>query len=87
MYRLVWSLFVLFTILHILANHRAVSVVCMETFNKNRLVLLLSPLSLPISLSLCIYRLHIVMSDYLTTGHVPSPTSVNSREPITTSKT
>ena len=33
---LVWGLFVVFTGLHLLANHRAVSVVCMETLNKNR---------------------------------------------------
>jgi hypothetical protein len=48
--------------LHLLANHRAVSVVCMETLNKN--------------------RLHIVMTDYLSTGSVSTPTSVNAREPI-----
>ena len=35
-YSLVWSLFVVFTMLHLLANYRAVSVVCMETLNKNR---------------------------------------------------
>lgn len=27
-------------------------------------------------------RLHILMSDYLATGHMPSPASVNTREPI-----
>lgn len=59
---LVWGLFVVFTMLHLLANHRAVSVVCMETLNKN--------------------RLHIVMTDYLSTGSVSTPTSVNAREPI-----
>ena len=32
----VWSLFIVFTLLHLLANYRAVSVVCMETLNKNR---------------------------------------------------
>ena len=35
-YSLVWSLFVVFTMLHLLANYKAVSVVCMETLNKNR---------------------------------------------------
>jgi hypothetical protein len=65
--RLVWSLFVVFTVLHLLANHRAVSVVCMETFNKS--------------------RLHIVMADYLATGTVPGPASVNAREPIITRST
>lgn len=59
---LVWGLFLVFTVLHLLANHRAVSVVCMETLNKN--------------------RLHIVMADYLSTGSVPAPASVNAREPI-----
>lgn len=40
--RLVWTLFILFTIFHLLANHRAVSVVAMETLNQNRLHLLVS---------------------------------------------
>ena len=40
--RLVWSLFVVFTILHLLANYRAVSVVSMETLNKSRLHLVMS---------------------------------------------
>lgn len=40
--RLVWTLFVVFTLLHLLANYRAVSVVSMETLNKARLHLLIS---------------------------------------------
>ena len=40
-FRLVWTLFVVFTVLHLLANHRAVSVVSMETFNKARLHLVM----------------------------------------------
>ncbi|CAI7992683.1 RUS family member 1 [Geodia barretti] len=34
---LVWALFTVFTVLHLWANYMAVSVVCMETFNQNRL--------------------------------------------------
>ena len=36
-HRLIWSFFLLFTFFHLFANHRAVSVVKMETFNQNRL--------------------------------------------------
>lgn len=81
-YSLVWGLFLVFTVLHLLANHRAVSVVCMETLNKNR-----SPHSQSSQQNMYIYtcsvcRLHIVMADYLSTGSVPAPASVNAREPI-----
>ena len=34
---MIWILFFCFTTLHLIANHRAVSVVAMETLNKNRL--------------------------------------------------
>jgi hypothetical protein len=34
---LVWGLFTVFTVLHLWANYMAVSVVCMEAFNQNRL--------------------------------------------------
>lgn len=40
--RLIWTLFVVFTLFHLLANHRAVSVVTMETLNQERLHLLMS---------------------------------------------
>ncbi len=40
--RLVWLLFIVFTMLHLMANYRAVSVVSMETLNKNRLHLVVS---------------------------------------------
>lgn len=39
---LVWTLFVLFTILHLLANYRAVRVVTMETLNQARLHLVMA---------------------------------------------
>lgn len=39
---MVWTLFVLFTAFHLLANYRAVSVVAMETLNKARLHLLMT---------------------------------------------
>lgn len=39
--RLVWTLFIFFTLCHLLANHRAVSVVSMETLNQGRLHLLM----------------------------------------------
>ena len=35
--RLIWLLFIVFTALHLFANYRAVSVVCMETLNQARL--------------------------------------------------
>ncbi len=36
-YRLIWLMFVVFTALHLWANYCAVTVLCMETLNKNRL--------------------------------------------------
>ena len=71
----------MFTLLHLLANYRAVSVVCMETLNKNRSHSLYHLTLLERSM-LCVYRLHIVISDYLSTGRVPTPATVNAREPI-----
>lgn len=41
---LIWLLFLMFTMLHLFANYQAVSVVSMETFNKNRLHLLMKGL-------------------------------------------
>lgn len=35
--RLVWLMFVVFTALHLWANYCAVTVLCMETLNKNRI--------------------------------------------------
>ena len=40
--RLVWTLFVVFTIFHLLANYCAVRVVTMETLNQTRLHLLMT---------------------------------------------
>ena len=40
--RMIWLLFICFTTFHLVANHRAVSVVAMETLNKNRLHLVMS---------------------------------------------
>ena len=42
--RLVWLLFFVFTFLHLFSNYRAVSVVSMETLNRNRLHLLMKHL-------------------------------------------
>lgn len=39
--RLTWTLFICFTAFHLIANHRAVSVVALETLNKNRLHILM----------------------------------------------
>lgn len=39
--RLVWTLFVVFTLFHLLANYCAVRVVTMETLNQTRLHLLM----------------------------------------------
>lgn len=39
---MIWLLFICFTTFHLVANHRAVSVVAMETLNKNRLHLVMS---------------------------------------------
>ena len=43
-HRLVWSLFLIFTFFHLLANYKAVSVVKMETLNQNRLHTVISDL-------------------------------------------
>ena len=40
--RMIWLLFICFTTFHLVANHRAVSVVAMETLNKNRLHLVMA---------------------------------------------
>lgn len=39
--RLVWLLFLVFTLLHLFANYQAISVVSMETLNQSRLHLLM----------------------------------------------
>ena len=42
--RLVWVLYCVFTTLHLYANYQAVSVVCMETLNGNRLHIIMEDL-------------------------------------------
>lgn len=80
-FRLVWTLFSVFTFLHLLANYRAVSVVCMETFNKNRSLLIILMWN-NISLYMYYCRLHITIVHYLRHGVVLDPTTVNSIEPV-----
>ncbi|XP_074636703.1 RUS family member 1-like isoform X2 [Acropora palmata] len=59
---LTWTLFFIFTFLHLYANFRAVSSVVMETVN--------------------IPRLHILVTEFLTSGFIMTPQEVGSREPI-----
>lgn len=59
---LTWTLFFIFTFLHLYANFRAVSSVVMET----------------ISLS----RLHLLVTEFLSTGHIMTPQEVGNREPV-----
>ncbi|XP_068750402.1 RUS family member 1-like [Montipora capricornis] len=59
---LTWTLFFIFTFLHLYANFRAVSSVIMETIN--------------------IPRLHILVTEFLTSGLIMTPQEVSSREPV-----
>lgn len=59
---LTWTLFFIFTFLHLYANFRAVSSVVMET------------VSLP--------RLHLLVTEFLSTGHIMTPKEVGGREPV-----
>ena len=61
-FSLTWTLFFIFTFLHLYANFRAVSSVVMET----------------ISLS----RLHLLVTEFLSTGHIMTPQEVGNREPV-----
>lgn len=61
-FSLTWTLFFIFTFLHLYANFRAVSSVVMETT----------------SLS----RLHLLVTEFLSTGHIMTPQEVGNREPV-----
>lgn len=62
LHSLTWTLFFIFTFLHLYANFRAVSSVIMET------------VSLP--------RLHLLVTEFLSSGHIMTPQEVGSREPV-----
>jgi len=59
---LTWTLFFIFTFLHLYANFRAVSSVIMETVN--------------------IPRLHLLVTEFLSSGNILTPQEVGSREPV-----